>query len=121
MPHMFTKGFQKPDEIRTFKAHGHLDLVKLDNGTMIGRGVFEPGWKWSTDVKPLAGTPSCQAEHTGYCISGMMTIKMNSGEQFTVKAGEAFHMPPGHDAWTEGSEPCVLIDVTGVKAYAKPV
>jgi hypothetical protein len=26
---------------------------------------------------------------------------------------------PGHDAWTVGDEPCVLLD-TGIKAYAKP-
>ena len=58
--------------------------------------------------------------HTGYCISGSMTVKMDSGEQFTVRPGDAFHMPPGHDAWTEGKEACVLIDVTGVKNYAKP-
>ena len=44
----------------------------------------------------------------------------DSGEQFTVRPGDAFHMPPGHDAWTEGKEACVLIDVTGVKNYAKP-
>jgi hypothetical protein len=26
---------------------------------------------------------------------------------------------PGHDAWTVGDEPCVLLD-TGIAAYAKP-
>ena len=55
-----------------------------------------------------------------YCISGSMTVKMDSGEEFTVSPGDAFHMPPGHYAWTEGKEACVLIDVTGVKNYAKP-
>jgi quercetin dioxygenase-like cupin family protein len=48
-----------------------------------------------------------------------MTIKMDSGEQFTVHPGDSFHIPPGHDAWTEGNEACVMIDVTGVKDYAK--
>jgi hypothetical protein len=115
----FSKGFGKPDEVRNFKAHGHLDLLKFGDGMAVGRGVFEPGWRWSKDVKPIAGTNSCQNEHTGYCLSGTMTIKMDSGEQFTVHAGEAFHMPPGHDAWTEGKENCVLIDVTGAQNYAK--
>jgi hypothetical protein len=115
-----SRGFQKPDEIRTFKAHGHLDVLKFGDGAMIGRGVFEKGWRWSKDVKPLAGTPSCQVAHTGYCVSGSMTIKMDTGEQFTVHPGDAFHITPGHDAWTEGTESCVLIDVSGVKNFAKP-
>lgn len=115
----FNQGFNHPDETRAFKAHGHLDLVKFKEAT-IGRGVFEPGWKWSVDVKPLAGTATCQSSHTGYCVSGAMTIKMDSGEKFTIKAGEAFYLHPGHDAWTEGNEPCVLIDVTGFASYAQP-
>ena len=117
---MHSKAFQKPDETRQFKAHGHLDVVKFEPNAIIGRGVFEPGWKWSTDVKPLAGTASCTSEHTGYCISGRMTIQMDNGEQFTIKAGEAFYLAPGHDAWVEGNEQCVLIDVTGFANYAKP-
>ena len=115
----FTKGFSSPDETRNFQAHGHLDLVKFGPDTTVGRGVFEKGWRWSKDVKPIAGTTSCLNAHTGYCISGSMTVKMDSGEEFTVKPGEAFHMPPGHDAWTVGDEPCVLIDVSGMKDYAK--
>ena len=113
-----SRGFGSPDETRPFKAHGHLDLLKFGDAATIGRGVFEPGWKWSNDVKPIAGTQSCQSAHTGYCVSGSMTIKMDSGEQVTVRAGDAFYLPPGHDAWTEGNEACVLIDVTGVQRYA---
>ncbi len=115
----FNKGFNQPDETRPFKGHGHLDVVKLGQAT-IGRGVFEPGWKWSVDVKPLAGTATCQNEHTGYCISGAMTIKMDTGEKFTIRPGEAFYLRPGHDAWVEGNESCVLIDVSGFADYAKP-
>ena len=115
----YRASFKSPDETRQFKAHGHLDLVKFGDRATIGRGVFEPGWKWSNDVKPIAGTASCQSAHSGYCVSGRMTIKMDDGEQYTLGPGDAFHIPPGHDAWTEGAESCVLIDVTGVKEYAK--
>jgi hypothetical protein len=116
----YQKSFKVPDESRPFKAHGHVDVLKFDDRATIGRGVFEPGWKWSSDVKPIAGTPSCQSAHAGYCVSGRMTVKTDGGEQFTVNPGDAFHIPPGHDAWTEGNEACVMIDVTGVKDYAKP-
>jgi quercetin dioxygenase-like cupin family protein len=116
----FSKSFEKPDETRPFKAHGHIDVLKFNGGdTTVGRGVFEPGWKWSKDVKPIAGTQTCQVAHTGHCLSGRMVIHMDNGEEFTLKPGQAFHIPPGHDAWTEGNEPCVLIDVTGAQSYAK--
>ncbi len=115
----YARGFKSPDEVRPFKAHGHLDVVKLADKTTIGQGVFEPGWQWSKDVKPIAGTASCQSAHTGFCVSGSMTLKMDSGEQFTIHPGEAFHIPAGHDAWTEGNLPCVLIDWTGFDTYAK--
>lgn len=114
----FTKRFDRPDERRKFKAHGYVDVLTFEGGTTIGRGVFEPGWKWSNDVKPIAGTESCESSHVGYCIRGAMTVRMNTGEEFHVKAGDAVRIPPGHDAWVEGNEPCELIDVSGYREYA---
>ena len=115
----YSKSFEKPDESRQFKAHGHIDIVRFDDQTTVGRAEFEPGWKWSNDVKPIAGTPSCTVSHTGTCLVGKMVIHMDSGEEFTVKAGDAYHIPPGHDAWTVGNDRCVLVDVTGSTDYAK--
>lgn len=113
------KSFNQPDEVRPFQGHGHLDVLNFGQDSVIGRGVFEPGWKWSNDVKPIAGTRSCEAPHTGYCIEGSMKIQMDSGDQITIRAGDAFEIPPGHDAWVEGSQRCVLIDFSGYKDYAK--
>lgn len=115
----YKKAFEKPDERRDFKARGHLDIVNFDDGTTMGRAVFEPGWKWSNDVKPIAGTESCEAEHTGYCTKGKMTIRMNSGEEFQIKPGDAFRIPPGHDAWVDENESCEILDFTGYAEYAK--
>ena len=109
---------EAPHETRPFAAHGRLDVVTLGDFTM-GRGVFEPGWKWSEDVKPIAGTESCQARHTGVCVSGQMIVRSDDGSEVTVMPGDVFVLEPGHDAWTIGSEPCVLFD-TGVAAYAQP-
>lgn len=113
------KRFNQPDERRNFKSHGHLDLVSFSNDLAIGQGTFEPGWKWSNDVKPIAGTESCEAPHLGYCISGTMVIRMNDGEELKIKPGDAFQIPPGHDAWVEGTEQCVMLDFTGYENYAK--
>ncbi|KRA37672.1 cupin [Nocardioides sp. Root614] len=108
-----------PHETRPFQAHGHMDVVTLDDFTL-GRGVFEPGWRWSEDVKPIAGTDSCQVRHTGFCVSGQMTVSFDDGTEMDIGPGDVVLIQPGHDAWTVGDEPCVLLD-SGVMAYAKPV
>jgi Cupin domain len=112
------KRFESPDEVREFEANGRVELVNLDSGP-VGRGTFEPGWRWSNDVKPLAGTDSCQVEHIGYVVAGRMKVVMDDGQEVEVGPGDAFHMPPGHDAWTVGDEPCVLIDFGGLRGYAQ--
>ena len=107
-----------PHETRPFKEHGHMDVVTLGDFTL-GMGTFEPGWRWSEDVKPIAGTESCQVRHTGICISGSMVVRMEDGTEVTVGPGDVMVIEPGHDAWVVGDEACVLYD-TGVAAYAKP-
>jgi len=117
---MISKQFTQPDERRPFKGHGHLDVLSFGEAKVIGHGVFEPGWKWSNDLKPIAGTDSCQSEHLGYCLAGEMVIRMNNGEEIRVKAGDAFHIEPGHDAWVIGNQSCEMLDFIGFKDYAKP-
>ena len=112
------QNFDSPHERRDFKDHGHLDVVTLGEFTL-GRAVFEPGWRWSNDVKPIAGTESCQVHHTGLCVSGQMTIKFEDGHELDLGPGDVVDIDPGHDAWTVGDEACVMLD-TGVAAYAKP-
>jgi uncharacterized cupin superfamily protein len=109
---------ESPDETRAFKAHGHVDVVTIGDFTL-GKGIFEPGWKWSEDVKPIAGTEWCMTRHTGICEAGTMTVRSNDGTETTVAAGDVFVLEPGHDAWTVGDEACVMLD-TGIAAYAKP-
>lgn len=111
------RSFDSPDEVRLFEGNGHLDVVNL--GGIIGRGVFEPGWRWSTNVKPIAGTDSCQAAHVGYVVSGRMRVRMDDGEEMDFGPGELMSCPPGHDAWILGDETCVVIDWTGFGEYAK--
>ncbi len=112
------QSMNNPHETRPFQAHGHMDVVTLGDFTL-GRGTFEPGWRWSNDVKPIAGTDSCQVRHYGYCVSGQMTVLFDDGSEMTVEAGDVTLIEPGHDAWTVGDEPCVMFD-SGVAAYAKP-
>jgi hypothetical protein len=112
------KNLDTPDEKRSFE-HGDLHVVNVAGAT-IGRAVFKPGWKWSNDVKPLAGTDSCEAPHTGYVISGRLHVRMDDGAEGEVGPGDAFVVSPGHDAWVVGDEPCVVLDWSGSANYAKP-
>jgi hypothetical protein len=107
-----------PDETRKF-AHGELGVVTL-SGATLGRAVLQPGWRWSNDVKPVAGTESCQAAHTGYIISGRIHVTMNDGAEADLGPGDAFVISPGHDAWVVGDEPCVNLDWSGAANFAKP-
>lgn len=118
MTHTETRNIDAPDETRKFAAHGQIAVVTLGDFT-VGKGTFEPGWRWSQDVKPIAKTDSCMTFHKGICVSGQMTTRSDDGTEVTVGAGDVFVIEPGHDAWTVGNEPCVMFD-TGVKAYAKP-
>lgn len=116
---MEAKSLDAPDETRPFASHGHMDVVNVGEAT-VGRGVFEPGWRWSVAVKPIAGTDTCLAHHTLYILSGRMGVRMDDGSEHEIGAGDVAVIPPGHDAWTVGDEPCVGIDFTGVARYAKP-
>jgi len=110
-----------PEETRAFKdGKGKVEMVNMANGP-VGRATFEPGWKWSDHVKPIAGTDSCQAAHLGYYVSGRMKVVMDDGEEREFRGGDFAVIPPGHDAWVVGDEPCVVIDWQGFADYAKPV
>lgn len=111
--------FDKPDEVRPFESSsGKVELVNLD-GAPVGRSTFEPGWAWSTHVKPIAGTESCQAAHRGYFLSGRMKVVMDDGQEAEFGPGDLMVCPPGHDAWIVGDETCVVIDWQGVSDYAR--
>ena len=113
------KSFDRPDETRQFAGKGQAEVINV-GGMAIARATFEPGWRWSQNVKPLAGTESCQAPHAGYILSGRMHIKMDDGTEGEAGPGDVFVAAPGHDAWVVGDEPCVAVDFgAGVGQYAK--
>ena len=113
---MLGKSLDSPDETREFE-NGKMDVVNLGEVT-VGRAVFEPGWRWSENVKPIAGTDSCQVPHVGYVVSGRMVVKMDDGTEHEFGPGDAGTIPPGHDAWIEGDEACVWLDFAGAEHYA---
>jgi len=114
-------GGSKPvgkDEVREVPK-GKLEIANIGS-TMVGRATFQPGWRWSESVKPIAGTDSCQVPHQGYVVSGRLGIKMDDGTEFEVGAGDAYDIPPGHDGWVIGDDNYVGVDFSAaMKDYAK--
>jgi ketosteroid isomerase-like protein len=100
---------ERDGENRPFAAHGHA-VIGSAGGLTLMRGEFEPGWRWSKDIAPIAGTDSCQTRHLGYMLSGSMQVQMDDGTEQTIGAGDMFDLPAGHDAWVVGDEPCVMVD-----------
>jgi hypothetical protein len=115
---IIAKSAAQADERREFQGLGHLDVLKLGEHT-VGVATFEPGWRWSTNVKPIAGTDSCQAPHLSYVVSGRMMIRSDDGTEVEVGPGQVVSITPGHDAWIIGDEACVQVDFIGAGNYAK--
>ena len=111
------KRFDRPDEVRVVEK-ARVELVELGE-LAVGRAIFEPGWRWSEHVKPIVGTESCQVHHIGYVMSGHLHVEMTDGASLDVVGGDAFEIPPGHDAWVIGDEPWVSVDWAGRRLFAK--
>ena len=118
MAKMVKKSFDAPEEVRSIKK-GQVEVVDL-GGIQAMRVTFEPGWRWSECVKPIIGTDSCQVSHLFNVISGRLVTRMDGGSEAEFGPGDVGLIPPGHDAWTVGSEPFVAIDYQGGALYAKP-
>ncbi|HSX47502.1 MAG TPA: cupin domain-containing protein [Patescibacteria group bacterium] len=114
---MQKKSFNSPDETRT-PPKTKVEVVTMGDATYM-RTTFEPGWKWSNDVKPTVGTDSCQVHHKIFALSGQLKGVLNDGSEFEVNPGDVVDIPPGHDAWVGGDEPAVGIDIGGATSYAK--
>jgi quercetin dioxygenase-like cupin family protein len=109
------KRFDSPDEVRTFEK-GYFEIVQL-GGMTLGRATYQPGWKWSEHVGPDMGETSCHVEHVGLVISGEIAVTMDDGEKVIMKAGDLFHVPPGHDSWVVGDEPYVSLHFLGADVF----
>jgi ethanolamine utilization protein EutQ (cupin superfamily) len=112
-----TRNFDSPDETRT-PEKTTVELVNLAGG-QIGRYTFEPGWRWSECIKPVAQTDTCQVEHIGYVVSGRIHVTHDDGSEGEATAGDVYRIAPGHDAWVVGDKPAVFVEFQGAANYAK--
>jgi len=117
MPGVESRDFSAPDETRK-PAKTLVELVNVGGG-QIGRYTFEPGWRWSECIKPIANTDSCQVQHIGYAVSGALHVRHAAGTETDIVPGMVYRIAPGHDAWNTGREPAVFVEFQGAANYAK--
>jgi hypothetical protein len=117
-PSVDLRYFEQPDEVRTFQK-GRFELVRI-GGLTVGRAIYQPGWKWSTHVAPLAGTKLCSLEHVGLVLSGAATAAFGDGCVVELRAGSLFHIPAEpHDSWVVGDEEYVSLHFLEPNRYAR--
>ena len=110
------RNFDDPDE--TIRFPGIVeDLVEI-GGMTVSRTVQDPGWRWSTDMQPLVGGEWCEARHIGVVISGRLGVLLRDGSVMEYGPDDVFDIPPGHDGYTVGDEPAVMIEWHGMRALA---
>jgi hypothetical protein len=103
--------FETPDQRLDMKEMGGISVLQMADGSTGMHAIFEKGWTWEKDEKPLLGSPdACPMRHTGYCISGTLVVRMaDTGLQTRIRKGDFFEIPPGHDGFVDGSERVELI------------
>lgn len=115
MPRLQARSFATSGDVRDF-PNGYTSVLQLDE-TVVGYGVYEPGWRWATDMAAIAGTATCQLHHVGYAVSGALHVVTDTGHELDVRAQSVYEIPPGHDAWVVGDEPFVTVDWTSARTW----
>ena len=112
-----SRSFDSPDETRR-PDKTTVELVNVGDMS-VGRYTFEPGWRWSECIKPVAGTDTCQVNHVGYVLQGRLHVRHDDGSEAEVGPGDVYHVAPGHDAWVAGDQSFVSVEFQGAAGYAK--
>jgi class 3 adenylate cyclase len=104
-----------PDELVEFGGVTQ-QLISI-GGLTVSREVQPPGWSWRDDFQPLVGGDWCEAHHVGIQLEGRQAIALNDGTTFEIGPGELYDIPPGHEGWTVGDEPCVMMEWSGMRRW----
>ena len=120
MARLQRKDMANPDEVREFPGGSRVEIFRLED-VVVGRTVWQPGWRWSEVVKTIAGTELCEYHHMGYSVSGVFRAAMPDGTEMEIPPHHVYEIPAGHDAWVVGDEPWITIDWAGMRSFARPL
>lgn len=111
------KRLENPDEVKTFPK-GRFETIAL-GPMIIGRAIYEPGWRWSEHVGAATGQRYCEVEHVGLVLEGVATAAFANGTVVEMRVGDFFHVPGvPHDSWVVGDQPYVSLHFAGADSYA---
>jgi class 3 adenylate cyclase len=115
----YVKYFSSPDELI------ELETVRSEmvtrGGLTVAHDIHQPGWRWSTHIKPIVRTESCLMHHVGVILRGRVGFQLDDGTRFEAGPMSLLDIPPGHDAWVEGDEALELITWTGARGFLAPL
>jgi hypothetical protein len=99
-------------------VHGKISKQTVElEGVSVTRVTFASGARWSNDLKSYAGTESCELPHVALVERGRLHVVMDDGSEDEFGAGDVMMLPPGHDAWSVGQEPCVFVEFSRGNDY----
>ncbi|MFN2614051.1 MAG: cupin domain-containing protein [Actinomycetota bacterium] len=114
------KNIQTPDEVRRIPSGNAIVSFVNVESLVVMQGEMKPGWRWSNDLRPMVGTPSCEIEHTGVILDGTLHVELDDGTTQDLSSGDVYVIPSRHDAWVVGNEPVRLLDWSqAVTGYEK--
>jgi class 3 adenylate cyclase len=115
VPEPRARNLQHPDQTVEFER---ITVQQVDLGDFtVGRLTLAPGWRWYDHVRPRVGGEWCEARHVGVVISGRFGVTMRDGTKREFGPDDVFEIPPGHDGYTLGDEPCVQVEWTGLRTF----
>jgi class 3 adenylate cyclase len=110
------KSLGKPDEVVELPG-ARNEIVDLGDLT-VAFGTFEPGWRWSTHIRPHVGGEWCQAHHIGVILTGRMGVSFPDGSTMELAPHDVYDILPGHDGYVIGHEAVTSIEWGGVRAFS---
>jgi len=91
-------------------GHVRLEFARAGAGR-VKRAIYPAGFRWSVDMKPVAGTDLCMHAHLGFLVSGAIRVEYADGCADEYAAPQVVAIEPGHDGSVVGAEPAVLVEL----------
>jgi class 3 adenylate cyclase len=117
MARLQRRRFDATQDVRVTPG-GRVEMVELDD-RVVAKITWQPGWRWSENMKPITGTQFCQSHHVGIMLQGTLRVQMADGVELEFRSGDVLEIPPGHDAWVVGDEAVVTVDFEAMRGFAK--
>ena len=105
------KSLDDPDEVRQLPML-LMHFVRV-GALNVGRGIVQPGWRWSTHMRKETDEPLCRSTISSSSCRAGSRSSWRMASYAEMKPNDIFDVPPGHDAWVLGDEPAVIIDFLG--------